>query len=230
MSALDLDTEPVIAPSELEPEPPAPEIVEEGGWRRNKAGKQYVARPGGSKGVIFRRGEETVEQAIDRDRQDKDKPPRRRQPKAPKMPDAPKPVSLQELEVMIAEALKSPALICATFGDEWAAEHFTTTGPYLARNLILASEHNPWLRQKLEQAATGQDAAMKLVSLVGVGGALFTYVIPPVIYWLNVPVPDRTRQMFGIPPRRERPPEYAVGPDQHDHHDPFRNGAGPDAS
>jgi hypothetical protein len=69
--------------------------------------------------------------------------------------------------------------------------------------LIVAANHNPWLKKRLEAAATGGDSAMKLVTLVGVGGALFAYAIPPVVWWLNLPVPDRGREMFGIPPRRE---------------------------
>ena len=101
---------------------------------------------------------------------------------------------------------------CAMFGDEWAAEHFTNSGPYLARNLILASEHNPWLRKKLEEASTGQDAMMMMISLVGVAGALFAYAVPPVIWWFNLPAPRKTREMFGIPDRREPtpPPPYAA--------------------
>jgi hypothetical protein len=134
----------------------------------------------------------------------------RRKSKRPPMPDAPRTVDLKELEATLAEALKAPALAAAAFGDEWAANHFTQAGPYLARNLILASQHNPWLKQKLEEAASGEDAMMKVVSLVGVGGALVTYIVPPIIWWLNLPVPSKTREMFGIPDRRERKPAYAA--------------------
>ena len=178
-------------------------------WKRTKDGKQeYIGRKGGRSGIIYRQGDETIAQARARDSQPtKDKRPQRKS-KRPSMPDPPRQVDLKELEVTLAEALKAPAMVCATFGDEWAAEHFTASGPYLARNLILASEHNPWLRKKLEEAATGQDAMMMVVSLVGVGGALFTYVIPPVIYWFNLPAPRKTRELFGIPDRRE--PVYAA--------------------
>jgi hypothetical protein len=197
--------------------PIAPPITEPPaeGWKADKQGREYVARTSGKSGIIYRQGEETIEQARERDLKPKDKRPRRKA-KRPPMPDAPRGLDLKELEATLAEALKSPAMICATFGDEWPAEHFTASGPYLARNLVMASEHNPWLRKKLEEAATGQDAMMKVVSLVGVGGALFSYSIPPIIYWLNLPVPAKTREMFGIPPRREHQPapNAATSPQQ----------------
>lgn len=202
-----------IAPeTELEqPEPPGTsEPVPDPGWAVDKNGKEYINKPQG-RGKIYRQPGETVEEALARDAVKRDDPPRRR-PRAPTMPKAPRKVDLRELEETLADALKTPAMLAASFGDEWGAEHFTRSGPYLARNLVLASEHNPWLRAKLEEAATGQDAMMKIVSLIGVGGALFGYIAPPVIWYLNLPVPERTRSMFGIPPRRERTPDYAAGP------------------
>jgi hypothetical protein len=191
-------------------------------WQQMKDGRDYVPRPmipGARRGsgIIFRQDGETVEQALARDaaretakQQGADRRPKPKS-KRPPMPEAPKAVDLKELERTIAEALKAPAIVCATFGDEWAANHFTASGPYLARNLIVASEHNPWLRKKLEEAATGQDAMMIVVSLVGVGGALFSYAIPPIIWWFNLPVSDQARQMFGIPARRK--PTYAATPE-----------------
>ena len=185
-------------------------------WRVARNGRQFYNPTPGKRGarVIYRRGDETIAQAIARDQQElaeaaRDKRPQKK--KTPKMPDAPRGVDLKELESTIAEALKAPAMVCASFGDEWGAEHFAKSGPYLARNLILASEHNPWLRKKLEEAATGEDAMMMVVSLVGVGGALFAYVVPPVIYYFNLPAPKKTREMFGIPDRKQPPPTYAAG-------------------
>jgi hypothetical protein len=212
--------EPVAPPTS--PPPPSPNGA---GWQHNADGRQYVTRerPRGQRGQmrrIYRVGDETPQEALDRDEKaggkatpggkaNGDKRPRRRT-KRPKMPDPPRQVDMKALEVTFAEAFKAPGLVCASFGDEWAAEHFATSGPYLARNLVLASEHNPWLRAKLEEAATGQDAMMKIVSLVGVGGAMFTYIVPPIIYWFNLPAPAKTREMFGIPDRKpdERTPAY----------------------
>jgi hypothetical protein len=207
---LPTDTEDVGPPPPAEPAgngKPEPEP-----WNLSKDGREYVGRKG-RQGIIYRQGTETVQQARDRDATPRDQRPKRKS-KAPKLPDAPRTVDLKELEATVAEALKAPALLCASFGDEWAAEHFTVSGPYLARNLILASQHNPWLRKKLEEAATGQDAMMMVVSLVGVGGALFSYIIPPVIYWFNLPAPAKTRELFGIPDRREREPAYAAAPSE----------------
>jgi hypothetical protein len=204
--APDIDAEPVAPPDSSElPPPPDP------GWSTDKNGKEYITKPAG-RGKIYRQPGETVEQALERDltRRRDDAP--RRKPRTPQMPKAPRKVDLKELEETLAEALKSPGALAAAFGDDWAASHFAGSGKYLARNLVLASEHNPWLRTKLEEAATGQDATMKLVSLIGVGGAFVMYIVPPVIWYLNLPVPEQTRSMFGIPPRRERSAEYAAGP------------------
>lgn len=187
---------------DLTPPAPAGPAVEPG-WKRTADGKREYTTREGKRGVIYRKEGETVAEAVARDQeQPKDQKPRRK-PKTPRKPAPPKAADLKELEAILAEAFASPAMICAGFGDEWAANHFTNQGPYLARNLIRASEHNPWLRRKLEDAASGGDTAMKLISLVGVGGALFGYAAPVIIYWFNLPVPDKAREMFGIPEARE---------------------------
>lgn len=183
-------------------------------WLRDGRGRAYVKHPEQGR-VVFRRGEETIADALARDAA---APPRgdkrpRAKSKRPKMPPAPSKVDLKDLERMLAEALTAPAMACAMYGDEWAANHFTTQGPYLARNLVLASESNPWLRRKLEAAATGQDAAVAAIAMLGVAGALFGYAVPPIVHFLNLPVPDRARDMFGIPPARNPAPEPdAQGP------------------
>jgi hypothetical protein len=203
--AVDLET-PLEEP--VAPPPPPPEPPE--AWQVDKQGREYVKRKDGRPGIIVRQGEETIEQARERDAAGpKDRRPRRKT-KTPKMPEPPKQLDLKALEAALTEALKTPALACAMVGDQWAADHFTQTGPYLARNLILASEHNPWLRRKLEEMATGGDAMMTVISLVPVIGGLMLYFVPPVIYWFNLPVPDQTRQRFGIPPRKEQTPAYAA--------------------
>jgi hypothetical protein len=215
MSAIDLDGDaPAVDFGPDAPVPPTPHLDE---WRTTTDGRFYVPRTDGVSGIIYRWDEdETVAQARERMKLPRDQRPRRkreRRTNVPKLPDEqPKKPDLKQLEKELAEALKAPAIVCAAVGDEWSAEHFTRAGPYLARNLVLASEHNPWLRQKLEQAATGEDAMMMVVSLVSVGGATITYMLPPVVYWLNVPVSNKMREMFGIPDRRKppRPPDYAA--------------------
>lgn len=173
-------------------------------WLTDKNGRAYVKRGGGKAGIIIRQEDgETVEQARARDALPKSERRPRRRPRTPKLPPAPSKIDLKALEQALSEGLKAPGAICASFGDEWGAEHFTSRGPYLARNLVLASQHNPWLREKLEQAASGEDAMMKIVGLLGVGGAFVMYVAPPVIYYLNLRVPDKTRGMLDLPPRRD---------------------------
>jgi hypothetical protein len=169
-------------------------------WKRGRDGREYLTIPG-RPGRWPRRGDEPIEDAIARATSPKDERPKRRSKAAPK-PAPPKKLDLKELEEALTEAARSPAMPCAMFGDEWAANHFTVQAPVLARNLVVASEHNPWLRRKLEELSTGGELAMKVITLLGVGGALFGYAIPPIIWWFNLPVPDKAREMFGIPPAR----------------------------
>lgn len=185
--------------------------AEELQWRRDKQGREYIAAQG-RKGIVYRKGSETVAQALERDATPTgDKRPRRS--KTARKPPAPSKVDLREIDKLLAEALCSPAVICAGFGDAWAADHFTRQGPVLARNLVLAAEHNPWLRKQLETTATAGTLPMQMVTMLGVGGAFVMYLVPPIVYWLNLPVPEKGREMFGIPPRRDieptAPPPHA---------------------
>jgi hypothetical protein len=201
-----------MAIADVDLEQPAPGAADaEPGWRRDKNGKEYITRPG-KQGPFYRKGEETIADALLRGSKPRDERPKRKS-KTAKKPPPPAKEDLRELEQILAEAFRSPAMICAGFGDEWAANHFTVQGPALARNLVVASEHNLWLRRKLESAASGGDMMMQLVTILGVAGALVGYAIPPIVYWANLPVPDKAREMFGIPDRREHaaspPPAFA---------------------
>jgi len=204
MSVLDTEDEllePPVAPPETPP--PSEEV-----WRVDKNGNQYVPRTDGRSGVIRRQGDETIEQARERDSNPKDQAPKRK-PKKPKMPPAPRKVDLKALEEPLAAALKAPGAVAMSFGDEWAFEHFNMAGPYLARQLVLAAEYNPWLRRRLEEAASGEEAMMKVMGMMAIGGAVVMYFVPPTIYFLNLPVPEQARAMMHVPPRRERQPAYA---------------------
>lgn len=199
-------TEPVIDPGADVPR------LEFEDWQRNKSGREFVPRGGAGKGMIFRQGDETVAQARERDSQipaEERRPRRKTSTSTPPKPRAPKKADLKLLEQTLADALQAPAMACAAFGDEWGANHFQASGPYLARNLIHAAEYNPWLKEKLETAAEGGDMMMKIMGSIGVAGALVMYVAPPIIYFLNVPVPDKTRELMNIPPRKEPEPLYA---------------------
>lgn len=176
------------------------------GWRTDRQGKEFVPRQGKS-GIIYRQGDETVEQARERDQRPRDQRPRK--PKSKPKPRPPKQTDLRELEKLLTEVFCAPAIPCASFGDLWAAEHFTKQGPMFARNLVNAAEHNPWLRRKLEELASGEDAMMRIFVMVPVVGGLITYALPPAIWWFNLPVPAQARMIFQIPDRR---PENAPSP------------------
>jgi hypothetical protein len=187
-------------------EAPSP-AADEPDWQLDKQGRQYV-RARGRRGIIYRSGEETVPEAFARDALPKDQRPRKT--RVPKKSPPPKSIDLQELERLLAETFKAPAMpAAALLGDQWTADHFTVMGPYLARNLVVAAEHNPWLRKKLESAASGGDLAMRMVALVPLIGATFMYIVPPLVYWFNLPMPDKGREMFGIPDRKAT---HAPGP------------------
>jgi hypothetical protein len=193
--------EEVGPPPDPDPEPPPPPVD----WRRDKQGKQYVAAVG-RKGIIYRRGEETIAEALERDKRPKDeRPPKDRKRRgAGAMPDKPRDIDLQAVELALVEALRSPAILAAGFGDAWLANHFTIQAPILARNLVVASEHNSWLRRQLETMAEGGTGAMAIITLLGLGGAFLAYAAPPVIHLFNLPAPEMARQLFAMPPRRER--------------------------
>lgn len=179
-------------------------------WKVDKAGNQYIGAVG-RKGVIRRRGDESIADALARDQRPKDKAPKAKATKTAPIPDKPKDVDLRELEEALVGALRSPAMVAGLAGDEWLANHFTIQAPALARNLVVASESNPWLRRQLEGMAAGGNSAMMIVSLLGLAGAFAAYLAPPIIYLFNLPVPDRARAMFAIPARDPQPvpePEF----------------------
>jgi hypothetical protein len=82
------------------------------GWKQNKAGREYIVNPG-RKGMLFRQGDESVGEAILRAGLPDDPAPKRKSKAGRHKPDPPPATSdLRELEAMLAEAFKSPAVIC----------------------------------------------------------------------------------------------------------------------
>lgn len=174
-------------------------------WSVDKRGKKYVSAQG-RKGVVYQQGSETVAEALDRDKRGREQRPRRKQ-KTPPVQPAPTKADLKELEHMLTEVLSSPAAIGAMAGDTWTADHFTTQAPVLARNVVVAAEHNPWLRRKLEALANGEAMTLQLMTIAPVVISLLVYAGLPLIYWLNLPVSEQTRLMFNIPDRRKNDAE-----------------------
>ncbi|HWD76339.1 MAG TPA: hypothetical protein VG371_14455 [Solirubrobacteraceae bacterium] len=199
-------------------------------WKVDAQGRSYTPASGRS-GLIFRKGNETVEEALARDaKAPKDKPPKPRAARAKKAP-APTRKDLAELKLQVAEALKAPAVLCAMRGHSWAANHFTREGDTLAGNLVAASEHNPWLRAKLEAMLVGDDFLINVVLSLGIASSLAAYAIPPAIYFLPPSVIDRltgghseqAREMFGVPARPVAAPVI-------DHPSSNGNGSAPQAA
>ena len=193
----------LLMPDPVTPvEPPQP-----ASWKRDKRGKDFTSRGDGTNYPLYRVGEETPEQARERYTKQKsegkkgDKKPQRKT-KVPPKQEAPKSLDLKALEHELAEMLKAPAVGAALYGDEYLCDHFTRTGPHLARNLVVASENNPWLRKKLEELASGETFLMNIMTMVPLVSGALMYAVPPVIYLLNLPVPETTRARFGIPERK----------------------------
>lgn len=191
------------APGSEAPPPASPPTPESQGWRKDKAGR-WVTPARGRGGFVYRKGNETIDEAHARDSKGpKDKAPKAK-PKTPKAP-APTQVSLKELEFALTEALSSPSMIAAMQGDEWAANHFVQQAPILSRNLTKAAEHNPWLRAKLEATMSGDVLLMRLMTLFPVVSAAIAYTVPPLIFYLNPPfIGEEARAMFGVPHRDKR--------------------------
>lgn len=187
---------------------PEPAIDNDAGWSKDKNGRWYAPARGRS-GLLRRKGNETVDEAAALDELERAsggrKTPKGKPATKSKVPKAPAPTKITsiELEHGLAELFCSPSFAAGMRGEQWAANHFTKEGPVLARNLTAASEHNPWLRSKLESALTGEDIFVKLLTLIPVASALIAYAIPPVIYYLDPPFfPAAARDMFGVPDRK----------------------------
>ena len=191
------------------------------GWQKDGRGRMYVKPPGGGN-VVFRRDEETVEQALERaSRPDADKPPKPRKKKLPKSET--NEADLKTVEAALAQVFMAPGQVAgALLRDQWLLLHFQARGPELARALTNAAEHNPWLRKKLLELASGGAAAMQLQAIVLLALAAAGYAVPPLAYllgWdispviqmavLGGPIPGRPRPS----PAQQPAPDANVTPD-----------------
>lgn len=192
--------------------PDAPPVVEEPSWTADTRGRQFI-RARGRSGVVYRQGEETIEQAYERDAKGPaDKRPKRA---VKRKPPAPTQIDMREVEHALAEALSAPAMIAAMQGDDWGTQHFSTQAPIVARNLVNCAQHNPWLREKLIAAMVGEGPLMNVLAFASLGVAVFGYVVPPIVYYLNPPLIPQTgvemiRLKYLIPDPAERQPDGQV--------------------
>jgi hypothetical protein len=204
----------VLADDELAADPPPiasePAHGDAGaaGWEKDGRGRYYVKPPEGGN-VVFRRGEETVAEALERAaRPDKDKkpPPKPRKKAMPKR----EAVDLKAIEEAIGQVFAAPGQVAGMMlQDEWIMAHFMVRGPELARALCNASEHNPWLRKKLIEISTGGAAAMQLQAFVMLAIASASYAIPPAAYLLGfndrIPTFVQVSVLGGPIPTRAQP-------------------------
>lgn len=192
--------------------PPVEDSIPEG-WKRDKKGRLYVGARGRA-GVIYRQGDESIEDAIDRDQRSRENghPPKSK-PKTQKAP-APTRKTSKELEAALTETLQAPAMIAGLRGDEWVANHLYQEAPVLARNLVAAAEHNPKMRERLEQIAGGETAFGQFVMQMMIANALVAYALPPLVYYLGDRLPGgaRMRESFHVPEKPKKAPVIDLGP------------------
>lgn len=197
--------EEIIAPTSSEPPP----VQFDSSWLIDGRGRAYIKHPESNQ-PVYRRGEETPDEAIIRvNRPDSDGGKKRNvKPKAKAMPKNKAPVDLKPLEEALAQAFTMPGDIAgAMLGDEFLLAHFRARGPYLARCLLNASEQNPWLRKKLEELAAGGSAAMQLQAIIMLALATVQYTVPPILYLTGKEVPPVVQMALlgGVVPQRPRP-------------------------
>lgn len=197
-----------------EPEDQEPASDGPAQWREDTRGRQFTAAVGRS-GVVYRQGEESVEEAHERDAQGKkDVRPKKRTAK--KQP-APTKIDMRELEHGLVDLLRSPAFLAAAKGDEWAAMHFTNQAPNVARNLVTCAEHNPWLREKLVTLMVGEGPLVNVMLFASLGVSIFSYAVPPIVWYFNPGIIPESARMavrmqyqMPMPPPEDIPEEFGA--------------------
>lgn len=187
-------------------------------WQADGRGRRFVKAPAGHPraekgGTIYRRGDETVAEALERTSrpdQDKKPPPKPRKKSMPKR----EAVDLKTIEEALGQVFQAPGQVAGMLlQDEWIMAHFMIRGPELARALCNASEHNPWLRKKLIELSTGGAAAMQLQAIVMLMIASASYAVPPFAYLLGwndkIPAFVQVSVLGGPIPVKARPAPVA---------------------
>lgn len=189
-------------------QPTSPVSDQPRAWQIGKNGREFIRLPGvsGWAAMVWRKGDESIEEAIARKlKGPSDPPPRSRtRRKLEERPpvvisDEHKGAVTKQIEEMVADVLCVPSVPCATFGMQWEAEHFDRQGRRFAENIARSSERNPWLRGKLEKALAGEHTAIAWLTSINLLTGALGYFAPPLIKWGLVPAPDVTKIMFGVP-------------------------------
>lgn len=149
----------------------------------------------------------------------RDRPPKKKSKAGGARPGAGRPSAAgklasetRQIEQALAQLLSVPAIPCAMLGHKWPADHFTTAGPMLAKNLADVAQTNPRLRDLLLKLSQGDSYATILIGT-------FAYAVPPAIYFL-APQTSALRPTFGVPSIP------ATGAPQHAPAAPPANGTG----
>lgn len=156
-------------------EPPAPEVPD-------KQGRVGAAKGGRPRGKA------------------RDRKPRAKRSGGPSTAAKAKPKpTTAAIQETLTELLTAPGMAFAISGQDWPRDHVFRTGPELAENLAKASEHNVWLRARLEALASGDAAFGQVLLMAHVMVGLVVYAVPLAAYFVPG-VPDSLAAQVGAEP------------------------------
>ena len=169
-------------------------------WKvSEKTGRQYVANPSGN-GAIYRHGDESVQDAIERTQAGGGKKRRRKPDTKPdpgkKARSGPPTPSDTDLENMLAELLALPAMPAAIILHcQFCATHFATQAAPTAHQLVMLAKDSPPLRAAIVNL-------YRAWTNLTYGGILLAYVGKPMLHHLAPPeVLATAGPILGVPPR-----------------------------
>jgi hypothetical protein len=110
--------------------------------------------------------------------------------------DAQLKLDLKEIEEKLGNLLELPGIPMAAAGDVWPAQHIERHAHPLAKAIANACKDNPQLRAKLLQLLRVSDNASLAV-------AVFSYLVPILLYYGLLPVPPIVRAQLQVPDRNE---------------------------
>lgn len=110
---------------------------------------------------------------------------------------------LRELEDALNAILVTPAVPMHMAGDHWPAEHLEQRAGPLAHQVVELARRNPAFRAQLQRAlSTSENAQLAF--------AAAAYLVPVLIYFGLIPVPDPVRVQLQVPDRHLAQQEAAM--------------------
>lgn len=122
--------------------------------------------------------------------------PRKRGPRGTGKADAQLKLDLKEIEEKLSRLLELPAVPMVATGDIWPAQHIEAQAAPLAKAIANACKDNVQLRNRLLQFLRVSDNA-------NLGIAIFSYLVPILLYYGILPAPPMVRAQLGVPDRQE---------------------------